>query len=80
MGIETKSKTELKIDERIRKSLYKWIMHHPELLQSPIVNDFLTVKIDGHTELQLLPKLLLQFSVIDLHKNLFSAKIYSGLK
>ena len=32
-------------------------MHHPKVVQLPIVNDFMKVKIDGHTEPQLVPKL-----------------------
>ena len=44
-------------------------MHHPQVLQSPIVNDFLKVKIYGHTELQLVPKLLFHVSVRELHNN-----------
>ena len=55
-------------------------MHHPQVVQSPIVNDCLKVKIDGHTELQLVPKLLLQVSVIELHKKLSRATIYGGIK
>ena len=47
-------------------------MHHPQVVQSPISNDCLKVKIDGHTEPQLVPKLLLQVSVRELHKNLVS--------
>ena len=34
-----------KIDEHIKKSLYNWIMHHPQVLQSPIVNDFWSWKL-----------------------------------
>ena len=41
-------------------------------MQSPIANDCLRVKIDGYTELQLLPKLLLQVSVGELHNNIVS--------
>ena len=55
MGIEKKAKRRLKIDEQINKSLYKWIMHHPQVLQSPIVNDRLKVKIEGHNGPQLVP-------------------------
>ena len=39
-----------KIDKQIKKSLYNWIMHHPQVVQSPIFNYCLKVKIDGHTE------------------------------
>ena len=39
-----------KINEQIKKYLYNWIMHHPQVVQSPIFNDCLKVNIDGHTE------------------------------
>ena len=45
-------------------------MHHPQVVQSPIENDCLKVKIDGYTEPQLVPKLLLHVSVRELHNNL----------
>ena len=55
MGIEKKRLGNSKIDEQKNKYLYIWIMHHPQVVQSPIVNDYLKVKIDGHTEPQLVP-------------------------
>ena len=55
-------------------------MHHPQVVQSPIVNDCLKVKIECHTEPQLVPRLLFQVSVRELHNNLVSATIYGGLK
>ena len=48
-------------------------MHHSQVVQSPIANNCLKVKIDGYTEPQLVPKLLLRVSVRELHKNLVSA-------
>ena len=69
-----------KINEQIKKSLYKWIMHHPQVVQSPIFNDCLKVKIDGHTEPQLVQIFLLQVSVRELHNNIVSATIYGVLK
>ena len=63
MDIETKAKRKLKFYEQIKRSLYNCIMHHPQVVQSPNVNDFLKVKIDGHTEPQLVPKLLLHVSI-----------------
>ena len=60
MGIEKKSKSKFKIYEKIKKYLYNWIMHHPQVVQSPITNDRLKVKIDGYTEPQLFQKTLLQ--------------------
>ena len=47
-------------------------MHHLQIVQSPIVNNSMKVKIDGHTEPQLVTKHLLQVSVRELHKNLVS--------
>ena len=55
-------------------------MHHPQVVQSPIANDCLKVKIDYYTEPQLVPKLLLQVSVRELHNNIVSGKKYGGLK
>ena len=47
-------------------------MHHPQVLQSPIVNDCLKVNIHGHTERKIVQKLLLQFSVQENHNSLVS--------
>ena len=55
-------------------------MHHPQVVQSPLVNDCLKVKLDVHTEPQLVPKFLLQVSVRELHNKLVSATKDCGLK
>ena len=47
-------------------------------MQPPIVNYCLKVKTYGHTEPQLVPKLLLQVSVRELHNNLVRDK-YNGV-
>ena len=47
-------------------------MHHPQVVQSPIENDCLKVKIDGYTEPQPVPKFLLQMSVRVIHNNIVS--------
>ena len=80
MVIGTKEKSKFKNNDQIKKSLYNWIMHHPQVFQSQIVNDFLKVKIDGHTEPQLVPKLLLQVSVRELRNDLVSDTDNGGLK
>ena len=80
MGIERKEKGNSKINDQIKKYLYYWIMHHPQVVKSPIVNDFMTLKIDGHNEPQLVPKLLLQVSVRKLHNNLVRDTDDGGLK
>ena len=48
-ALKQKQKRDSNIYEQIHKSLYNWIMHHPQVVQSLIVNDRLKVKIDGHT-------------------------------
>ena len=63
MAIEKKRKGHPKINEQIKKSRYNLIMHHPQVLQSPIFNDCLKVNTDGNTEPQLFPNFLLQVSV-----------------
>ena len=55
-------------------------MHHPQVVQSQNFNDCLKVKIDGHTEPQLVPIVLLEVSVRELYNNLAGAKISCGLK
>ena len=55
-------------------------MHHPPVVQSPIFNDYLKVKIDGHTEHTTGSKTLLRVSVREPHNNLVSATKYVGLK
>ena len=55
-------------------------MYHPQVVQSPIINDCLKVSIDSHTRPQIVPKLLLQVSVRELHNSLVSDPEYSGLK
>ena len=79
-ALKQKRKGNSKIYEPIKKSLYNWIIHHPQVVQSPIVNDCLKVRIDGHTETQLVPKHLLQVYVRELHNTLVSATIDDGIK
>ena len=58
-----KRKIHTKINEQVQKSLYNWILQHPQVVQSPTANYFFKVSIDGHSEPQLVPKLLVQVSV-----------------
>ena len=47
MGIEKNRKGRSKIIEEIKKALYNWIIHHPQFLQSPLLNDHAqTIGID----------------------------------
>ena len=72
MGIGKKRKGKSRVYDQINKSLYNWIMNHPQVVQSPIVNDFLKVNIDGHTEPKLVPKLFSQVYIRELHNKLVS--------
>ena len=79
-ALKQNQKLNSNIDEQIKKSLYNWIVHDPQVVQLPIANYFLKVKIDGHTEPQLVSKLLLQLSVRELHNNIVSNTDNGGLK
>ena len=79
-ALNPKQKVNYKINDQIKKSLYNCIMHHPQVFQSPIVNDCLKVNIDGHTEPQLVKTLLLQVSIWDIHSSLVSEPVDGGLK
>ena len=69
-----------KINEQIKRNLYTWIIRHPQVVQSPISNDCLKVVLDDQSEPQLVPKLLLQVSVRELHNSLVSDPNDGGLK
>ena len=61
-SLKQERKLNSKINEQIKKSLYNWIMNHPQIMRSSIFNACMKVKIDGHTEPQLVPKKLLKVS------------------
>ena len=69
-----------KINERIKRNLYTWITRHPQVFQSPISNDCLKVILDDQIEPQLVPKLLLQVSVREIHNSLVSDTNDGGIK
>ena len=77
---EKKRKGHSRINEQIRRNLYTWITRHPQVVQSPISNDCLKVVLDDQTEPQLVPKLLFQLSVRELHNILVSGPNDCGLK
>ena len=55
-------------------------MHHQQVVQSPVFNDCLEVKIDGHTRPPIVPKLLRQVSFRELHNSLVSDPEDGGIK
>ena len=63
-----------------KKALYNWILQHPKAVKYPITNDCLKVSIDSHDETQLVPKLLLQVSVGEIHNSMVSPPEEGGLK
>ena len=60
--------------------MYTWTTRHPQVVQSPIFNDCLKVILDDQTELQIVPKLLLQVYVRELHNILVSDPNDGGMK
>ena len=77
---EKKRKGHSKINDQIKRNMYTWITRHPQVVQSPISNYCLKVMFDDQTEPQLVPKLLLQESVRELHNSLVSDPNYGGIK
>ena len=77
---KTKCKWHSKINEQIKRKLYKWITCHPQVVQSQISNYCLKVIFDDHAEPQAVPKLLLRVSVREYHNSLFSYPNDSGLE
>ena len=60
--------------------MYAWITCHHQVVQSPISNYCLKVMLGDQTEPQLVPKLLLQVSVRELHNSLVSDPNYGSIK
>ena len=79
-ALTPKRKGSSKINDQINKFLYNWIMHHTQVVQSPIVNECLKVDIHSHTEPHLVTKLLLQVSIQELHSILVSDTEDGGIK
>ena len=75
-----KKKGHSKINEQIKRNLYTWITRHPQVVQSPISNYCLEIVLYDQIEPQLVPKLLLQVSVRELHNSLVSDPNDGGLK
>ena len=77
---KSKRKGHAKITEQIKRNLYTWITRHPQVGQSPISNDCLKVVLYDQTEPTLVPKVLLQVSVREIHNSLVSDPNDGGLK
>ena len=75
-----KTKGYSKINDQIKHNMYAWITHRPQVFQSPISNYCIKVIFDDQTEPQMVPKILLQLSVRELHNSLVSDTNNGGLK
>ena len=75
-----RKKEHSKINEQIKLNMYTWITCHPQVFQSPISNYCLKLVLDDQSEPQLVPKLLLQVSVRELHNILVSYPNDVGFK
>ena len=75
-----KRKGHSKINEQIKRNMCTWITRHPQVVQSPIYNNFFKVMLDYQIEPQLNPKLLLQVSVRELHNSFVCDRNDGGIK
>ena len=48
---------DIRINGQVNKSVYNWILKHPQVVQSTIANYCLKGSIDVHSETQLVSKL-----------------------
>ena len=71
-ALKPKQKGNPMIKDHMNKALYSSIINHPQVVQSPIANYCLKMNIDGPNIPQIVPKLLLQVSVRELHNILAS--------
>ena len=63
-----------------QKSIFNWILQHPQVVVSPIANDYLKLSTDGQVEPQLDTKLLFHVSVRELHNSMVGPPEEGGLK
>ena len=78
--LKPKRKVNLEINDQINEFLYNWIIHQPQVVQSPIFNYCLKINIDGHTTPPIVPKLLLQVYVQELNNILVSDPVDGAIK
>ena len=66
------SKVHTKINERVNKYLYNWILQHHQVVKLQISNNCLRVSIGAHSEKYLIPKLSLRVSVQEFYNIMLS--------
>ncbi len=66
-----KSKGWTKVDKDLEEKVHSFITNHPHVVQSPLMNDCVSVKDKADpTIVHKVPKLLLQVSIRELHNDL----------
>ena len=66
-----KSKGWTKVNKELQEKVHSFIENHPNVVQSPIMNDYVSVKDKADpTVVHKVPKLLLQVSIRELHNDL----------
>ena len=77
-GINRRGHTQ--INKSVKKSLYNWVLHNPQVVESPFKNYCLRASIDYHTGKQLVPKLVFQVSIRKLHNIMAGPNEEGGLQ
>ena len=67
-----KRKGHPEINDKIKRNMYAWIKHHPQVVHSSVLNDSLKVTFDYKKEPQLVTNVLLQVSVRERNNRLES--------
>ena len=75
-----KQRSHTKINQQVKKTIYNWILQHPQVVVYPIEYYCLKLSINGQVEPQLVPKLLFQLSVWEIHNSMVSTKKECGIK
>ena len=64
-------KSKVRVTKEVIKAVQEWVLKHPEVVQSPLVNDTLLVPDEDGVK-QRVPKHLLRISVWELHNDLMN--------
>jgi hypothetical protein len=59
-----------KVNKELEEKVLSFIENNPNMVQSPIMNDYVSVKDKSDPIVHKVPKLLLQITIRELHNNL----------
>ena len=68
-----------KISDDLLEELWKWIIAHPDVHQSPLSKDMLIWKKDDGT-MEKIEKLVIAISIVELHNDMIHPRSEEGLK